>query len=83
MTILMTILCFKLLIEWQTTYGQTWIFLPFGVILELKLRKERWSKSDPSKHGGLSIGSTVCKLIINIILERVRPWYEVELSKAI
>ena len=30
-------LCFKLLIEWQITYGQTWVFLRFGVILDLKL----------------------------------------------
>ena len=34
------------------------------------------SKSDPSKYRGLSIGSTMCKLIINIFLERIRPWYE-------
>ena len=39
------------------------------------------SKSDPGKYRGLSIGSTVCKLIINIILERIRPWYDAQLSK--
>ena len=36
---------------------------------------------DPSKYRGLSIGSIVCKLIINIISERIRPWYEAQLSK--
>ena len=36
---------------------------------------------DPSKCRGVSIGSTVCKLIINIILEQIRPWYEAQLSK--
>ena len=39
------------------------------------------SKSHPSKHRGLRIGSIVCKLIINIILERIRPWYETKLLK--
>ena len=45
------------------------------------LWKGKGSKSDPSKYRGVSIGSTVCKLIINIILERIRPWYEAQLSK--
>ena len=36
---------------------------------------------DPSKYRGVSVGSTVWKLIINIILEQIRPWYEVQLSK--
>ena len=40
------------------------------------LWKGKGSKSDPSKYRGLSIGSTMCKLIINIFLERIRPWYE-------
>ena len=35
------------------------------------LWKGKGSKSDPSKNRGLTIGSTVCKLIINIILERI------------
>ena len=43
--------------------------------------KGKGSKSDPSKYRELSIGSTVCKLIINIILEQIRPWYEAQLSK--
>ena len=42
--------------------------------------KKKGSKSDPSKYRGLSIGSTVCKLIINIILKRLRPWYETQLT---
>ena len=37
------------------------------------LWKGKGSKSDPSKNRGLSIGSTMCKLIINIILERIGP----------
>ena len=32
-----THLCFKLFIECQITYGQSPIFLPFGVIIDLKL----------------------------------------------
>ena len=32
------------------------------------------------KYRGLSIGSTVCKLIINIILNRIKPWYENQLT---
>ena len=42
--------------------------------------KGKGSKADPSKYRGLSIGSTVCKMIISIILERIRPWYEAQLS---
>ena len=38
------------------------------------------SKKDPRTHRGHSIGSTVCKLFINIILERLRPWYEAQLT---
>ena len=45
------------------------------------LWKGKGSKSDPSRYRGLSIGSTLCKLIINIILERIRPWYEAQLSE--
>ena len=44
------------------------------------LWKGKGSKKDPKNHRGLSIGSTVCKLIINIILERLRPWYEAQLT---
>ena len=36
------------------------------------LWKGKGSTTDPSKYRGLSIGSTVCKLIINIILERIK-----------
>ena len=45
------------------------------------LWKNKGSKSDPTKYRGISIGSTVCKLIINIILDRLRPWYESQLSE--
>ena len=45
------------------------------------LWKGKGSKSDPSKYRGLSIGYTVCKLIINIIFKPIRPWYEAQLSK--
>ena len=40
------------------------------------LLKEKGSKNDPSKYRGLSLGSTVYKLIVNIILTRLRPWYD-------
>ena len=42
--------------------------------------KGKRSKLDPAKYRGISIGTTVCKLIISIILERIRPWYEAQLS---
>ena len=42
--------------------------------------KNKGSKNDPSQYRGLSIGSTICKLVINIILERLRSWYEAQLS---
>ena len=42
--------------------------------------KGKGSKSDPTKYRGISIGSTVCKLTINIILSRLRNWYESQLS---
>ena len=45
------------------------------------LWKGKGSKHDPSKYRGLSIGSTICKLIINLILDRLRPWYELQLSE--
>ena len=42
--------------------------------------KGKGSQKDPSKYRGISIGSTVCKLIVNIILQRLRPWYERQLT---
>ena len=44
------------------------------------ISKNKGSKNDPSKYRGRSIGSTICKLVINIILERLRSWYETQLS---
>ena len=44
------------------------------------LWKKKGSKSDPSKYRGLSIGSTLCKLLVNIILERLQPWYNIQLT---
>ena len=44
------------------------------------LWKKKGKKSDPAKHRGLSIGSTVCKLVINLILARIRTWYEAQLT---
>ena len=56
--------------------------MPFGGNSRLKtLWKGKESKSDPSTYRGFRTGSTVCKLIINIILERISPWYEPQISK--
>ena len=44
------------------------------------LWKGKGSKKNPKNHRGLSIGSTVCKVIIMIILERLRAWYEAQLT---
>ena len=41
------------------------------------LWKGKGSTTDPSKYRGLSIGSTLWKLII-IILVQIRPWYEAQ-----
>ena len=62
-----------------------WSNLDIPVVWEDSRLKTLWKgkgpKSDPSQYRGFSIGSTVRKLIINIILERIRPWYEAQLSK--
>ena len=44
------------------------------------LWKKKGSKNDPSKYRGLSIGSTICKLLVSTILERLRPWYDAQLT---
>ena len=44
------------------------------------LWKGKGSKSDPTKYRVLSIGSTVCKPINNIIMNRIRSWYEAQLT---
>ena len=44
------------------------------------LWKGKGSKKDASKYRGLSIGSTICKLVVNIILFRLRDWYECQLT---
>ena len=53
-----------------------WSNLDLPAVIDLKLWKGKGSTADPYKHKGLRIGATVCKLIINIILERIRPWYK-------
>ena len=64
---------------------QTSIFLSFGVILDLKLSGREKGQSritiEYGNHRGLNIWSTVWKLIINIILERIRAWYAKQVSK--
>ena len=52
----------------------------WGNSLLKTLWKGKGSKRDPSKYRGISIGSTVCKLIISIILSRLKTWYESQLS---
>ena len=62
--------------ELRQTCRLTWIYLRLGVIQDSRpfgpLERER----------GLSIGSTLCKLLVNIILERIiKPWYEAQFSE--
>ena len=52
----------------------------WGNSLLRTLWKGKGSKKDASKYRGLSIGSTVCKLIVNIILSRLRTWYESQIT---
>ena len=65
------------------TYGQTWIILPFGVILDLKLSVRETSQSRilESIEDLAANQKYPYKPVINIILEWVRPWYEVQLSE--
>ena len=53
---------------------------PWGNSRLQAIWKKKGSKKDPTKYRGISIGSTVCKLLVNLILERLRPWYELQLS---
>ena len=52
----------------------------WGQSLLRTLWKGKGSQKDPSKYRGLSIGSTVCKLVVNIILARLNDWYEKQIS---
>ena len=52
----------------------------WGNSLLKTLWKGKGSKRDPTKYRGISIGPTVCKLIISIILSRLKCWYESQLS---
>ena len=52
----------------------------WGNSLLQTLWKGKGSKKDASKYRGLSIGSTVCKLVVNIILSRLRTWYESQIT---
>ena len=44
------------------------------------LWRGKGSKRDPTKYCGTSIGSTMCKLVISIILSRLKGWYEIQWS---
>ena len=37
-------------------------------------------KEDPSSYRGLQIGSTFCKLFINVIINRLKTWYENQMT---
>ena len=36
--------------------------------------------SDPKAHRGIQIGSTLCKILVTIVLKRLSKWYEDQLS---
>jgi len=44
------------------------------------LWKGKGSKLDPAMYRGLNIGSTVAKVVINIILNRLQTWYNCQLT---
>ena len=43
--------------------------------------KKKGNASDPSKYRGISIGSSLCKLGMTIILQRLSPFYENQLQR--
>lgn len=43
------------------------------------LWKNKGSRLEASNYRGLSIGSVLCKICINIILERLKMWYSAQL----
>ena len=67
----------------------------YSKIWETKIVPEKWGLSrlvalwkgaskgkatDPNAYRGLQIGSTLCKILVIIILERLREWYDENLS---
>lgn len=67
----------------------------YGKVWETKTVPEQWGLSrlvalwkgaakgkvtDPNAYRGLQIGSTLCKILVIIILERLREWYDENLS---
>ena len=42
--------------------------------------KGKGSKKEANTHRGLAIGSTVCKIALAIILNRLQPWYDQQLT---
>ena len=40
---------------------------------------KKGSKDDPSAYRGLQIGSTLCKILVIIIINRIKTWYENQL----
>ena len=66
----------------------------FKTIWDTKMIPSKWGHSklvtiwkgaakgksdDPSAYRGIQIGSTFCKLLVIVILERTRKWYESQL----
>ena len=43
--------------------------------------KNKGSRRDPNMYRGLSIGSSVCKVLIQIILKRLQKWYSLQISE--
>ncbi len=67
----------------ESLYRETWVDV---IILELwrkttitRLYKNKGKRKDCKNYRRLSIGSTLLKLAMAIILERLRPWYNKQL----
>lgn len=68
----------------ESMYKETWLD---AVIPELwqettitSLNKNKYKRKECKNYRGLSIGSTLLKLAMVIILERLRPWYNKQLQ---
>ena len=57
------------------------LFWAHSKLVALWKGSSKGTKKDPKAYRGLQIGSTFCKIMVIIIINRLKPWYDMQLQE--